>query len=190
LTYVFFVVIIALKSNSQEVILATTQVNFIERSWFMSNTNPKTRRNKVATIRWRVPEVVVTNYLAAADDAARAATAAGQLIAAADDLSRGVPVKVTVGSAFEDSTAVPPEPDQFVFPFDKFGISFRADGENYVSSIPARDDANVTVGGDGISVILGDAATDEIKAFVLAFENIVLSEEGGAATITQITVTS
>ena len=121
--------------------MATVQENFIERSWFMSNTNPKTRRNKMATVRWRVPEVVVNNYLAAADDAARAATAAGLLIAAADALSLGVGVKVTVGSAFVNNTAVPPDASDFVFPFDKFGISFRADGKNYVSSIPARNDA-------------------------------------------------
>lgn len=170
--------------------MATVQENFLERSWLMSNTNPKTRRQKIATVRWRVPEVVVSNYLAAADDAARAATAAGQLVAAADALSLGVGLKVTVGSAFVDNLAVPPEPGDFVFPFDKFGISYRADGENYVSSIPARNDANVTVGGDGISVILGDDATAEVQAFVTAFENIVLSEEGAAATITQMTITS
>jgi len=170
--------------------MATVQESFIERSWFMSNTNPKTRRNKVATVRWRVPEVVVTNYLSAADDAARAATAAGVLIAAADALSLGVGNKVTVGSAFVDNAAIPPVPDDFVFPFDKFGISYRADGENYVSSIPARDDSDVTVGSDGISVILGADGTAEVQAFVDAFEAIVLSEEGAAATITQITITS
>jgi hypothetical protein len=170
--------------------MATVQENFIERAWFMSNTNPKTRRNKLATVRWRVPEIVVTNYLAAADDAARAATAAGLLIAAADALSIGVGVKVTVGSAFVDNLAVPPEADDFVFPFDKFGISYRADGENYVSSIPARNDSNVTVGSDGISVILGAGGTDEVQDFVTQFESIVLSEENAAATITQITITS
>jgi len=170
--------------------MATVQENFIERSWFMSNTNPKTRRQKVATVRWRVPEVVVTNYLAAADDAARAATAAGLLIAAADALSLGVGDKVTVGSAFVDNAAVPPAPDDFVFPFDKLGISFRADGENYVSSIPARNNANVSLGNDGISVILGASGTAEVQDFVTQFESIVLSEENAAATITQITITS
>jgi hypothetical protein len=170
--------------------VATVQENFIERSWFMSNTNPKTRRQKIATVRWRVPEVVVNNYLAAADDAARAATAAGLLVAAADALSLGVGVKVTVGSAFVDNLAVPPGPDDFVFPFDKLGISYRADGENYVSSIPARNNASVTVGSDGISVILGALGTAEVQDFVTQFESIVLSEENAAATITQITITS
>lgn len=171
--------------------MATVQENFIERSWFMSNTNPKTRRQKLATVRWRVPEVVVTNYNAAADDAARLATAAGQLVAAADALSLGVGVKVTAGSVYVDNAAVPPDADTFVFPFDKFGISFRADGENYVSSIPARKDSAVTMSADGISVIITDPGwSASVEAFVTAFEAIVLSEENAAATITQITITS
>jgi len=171
--------------------MATVQESFLERSWFMSNTNPKTRRQKLATVRWRVPEIVVTNYLAAADDAARAATAAGVLVAAADALSLGVGVKVTVGSAFVDNLAVPPDAGSFVFPFDKFGISFRADGENYVSSIPARKDSAVNMGADGISVIITDPGwSAAIEDFVTAFQSIVLSEEGAAATITQITITS
>lgn len=171
--------------------MATVQENFIERTWFMSNTNPKTRRQKLATVRWRVPEVVVTNYNAAADDAARLATAAGQLVAAADALSLGVGVKVTAGSAYVDNLAVPPGASTFVFPFDKFGISFRADGENYVSSIPARKDSAVTMSADGISVIITTPAwSAAVQAFIGAFEAIVLSEENAAATITQITITS
>lgn len=171
--------------------MATVQENFIERSWFMSNTNPKTRRQKLATVRWRVPEVVVTNYNAAADDAARLATAAGQLVAAADALSLGVGVKVTAGSVYVDNAAVPPAADTFVFPFDKFGISFRADGENYVSSIPARKDSAVTMSADGVSVIITTPGwSAAINAFITAFESIVLSEENAAATITQITITS
>jgi len=171
--------------------VATVQENFIERTWFMSNTNPKTRRQKLATVRWRVPEVVVTNYNAAIDDDARLATAAGQLVAAADALSLGVGVKVTAGSVYVNNTAVPPGPGTFVFPFDKFGISFRADGENYVSSIPARKDSAVTMSADGISVIITDPAwSAAVEAFVTAFEAIVLSEENAAATITQITITS
>jgi len=171
--------------------MATVQESFLERSWFMSNTNPKTRRQKIATVRWIVPEVVVNNYLAAADDAARAATAAGLLVAAADALSLGVGVKVTVGSAFVDNAAIPPAAGTFVFPFDKFGISYRADGENYVSSIPARKDSAVTMSSDGISVIITDPAwSAAVEEFITQFQSIVLSEEGAAATITQITITS
>lgn len=168
--------------------MATVQENFVEIAYLMSNTNPKTRRQKLSTLRWRIPEVSVTNYQAAADDAARAATAVGGLIAATDALTLGVRKKVTVGSAFVDNAAVPPDPDVFAFPFDKFGIAFAADGENYVTSIPARDTSAIEIGSDGVTVVLDDAGA--VAAWVTAFEAIVLSEELAAVTVTQMTITS
>jgi hypothetical protein len=168
--------------------MATVQENFMQLSYLMSNTNPKTKRQKIASIEWRVPEVSVTNYLAAADDAARAATAIGVLAAATDALTLGVRKGISVGSRFVDSAALPPDPDQFVFPFDKFGIGFAADGENYVTSIPARDDSAVTVGADGVSITLEDGGA--VEDWVTAFENIVLSEELAAVTVTRMTITS
>lgn len=168
--------------------MATLQENALSISYLMSNTNPDTKSNKLSTIRWRVPEVVVTNYLAAADDAARAATAAGALIAATDALTKGVRKKVDVSSSFVDSAALPPDPVDEVFPFDKFTIGFFADGENYVTSIPARDGSAVTIGDDGVSVTLDDAGA--VAAWVAAFEAIVLSEESGAVTVTRMTITS
>jgi len=168
--------------------MATIQENFLQLSYLMSNTNPKTKRQKLSSIEWRVPEVVVTNYNAAADDAARAATAAGVLIAATDALTLGVRKSVTVGSRYVDSAALPPDPDQFVFPFDKFGVGFAADGENYVTSIPARNDSAVTVGDDGVSVTLADGGA--VEDWVTAFEAIVLSEELAAVTVTRMTITS
>jgi TusA-related sulfurtransferase len=47
------------------------------------------------------------------------------------------------------------------------------------------------MGGDGISVVITDPGwTAEVEEFITQFESIVLSEEGAAATITQITITS
>ncbi len=168
--------------------MATVQENFMSISYLMSNTNPKTKSKKLSNIEWRVPEVVVTNYNAAADDAARAATAAGVLIAATDALTLGVRKSVTVGSRYVDNAAIPPVADDFVFPFDKFGVGFAADGENYVTSIPARNDAAVTMGEDGVSVTLADAGA--VAAWVTAFEAIVVSEELAAVTVTRMTITS
>jgi len=168
--------------------MATIQENFLQISWIMSNTNPKTKRQKLSSIEWRIPEVAVTNYNAAADDAARAATAIGVLVAATDALTLGVRKTVTVGSRYTDSAALPPDPDEFVFPFDKFGVGFAADGENYVTSIPARDDAAVTIGDDGVSVTLEDGGA--VEAWVTAFEGLVLSEELAAVTVTRMTITS
>jgi len=168
--------------------MATVQENFMSISYLMSNTNPKTKSKKISNIEWRVPEVVVTNYNAAADDAARAATAGGVLIAATDALSLGVRKSVTFGSRYVDNAAIPPAADEFVFPFDKFGIGFAADGENYVTSIPARKDSVVTMGEDGVSVTLADG--DVVEDWVNAFEAIVLSEELAAVTVTRMTITS
>jgi hypothetical protein len=169
------------KRNSQ-------QVNFMSISYLMSNTNPKTKRQKTSVIEWRIPEISVTNYNAAVDDAARAATAVGVLVAATDALTLGTRKQVAVGSRYVDSAALPPDPDAFVFPFDKFGIGFAAAGDNYVTSIPARDDSAITIGDDGVSVTLADGGA--VAAWVTAFEAIVLSEELAAVTVTRMTITS
>jgi len=171
--------------------MAFTKQGTLTMSFLMSNTNPKTRRQKLSDITWRLPSVEITAYNAAADDAARAATIPGQLIAATQALTLGVLKKVQAGFTYIDPTAMPPAADAFVFPFDKFGISFSADGENYVASIPARNDAAVTMGPDGVSVLITDPAwSAEIAAFVPLFNANVLSEEGAAVTIQQITIPS
>lgn len=170
--------------------MATVKTGLITQKWLMSNTNPKTKRQKVASVTNYVASAAVTAYNAAADDAARSATLIGALQDARNALSIGVPLGMNVGFAYVDNAAIPPAANEFVFPFDKFGVSFRADGENYVSSIPARDDANVVMSNDGVTVDLGAGATTETTDFVSAFNAVVLSEEGVAATIVQITIPS
>lgn len=170
--------------------MATVKKGLLTQKWLMSNTNPKTKRQKVASITNYVPAAAVTAYNGAADDAARAATLIGALVTARNDLSIGVPLGVDVGFQYVDDAAIPPTSNEFVFPFDKFGISFRADGENYVSSIPARNDANVVMSGDGVTVDVGAGASAETTAFIAAFNAVVLSEESAAVTITQITIPS
>ena len=171
--------------------MAFSKQGVLTMSFLMSNTNPKTKRQKLSDVQIRLPSAEITAYNAAADDAARAATIPGTLIAAYQGLTRGVLKKVTAGFAYVDPTAIPPAADSFVFPFDKIGISFQADGENYVSSIPARNDAALTMGPDGVSILITDPAwSAEIEAFVPLFNDNVLSEEGAAVTITQMTIPS
>jgi hypothetical protein len=170
--------------------MAIEKKGIVTQKWLMSNTNPKTKRQKVASVTNYVTAASVTAYNAAADDAARAATALGVLFSTRDALSIGVPLGVDVGFAYVDNAAIPPTSNEFVFPFDKFGISFRADGENYVSSIPARNDTNVVMSGDGVTVNLGTGASSESTDFVAAFNTVVLSEESAAVTITQMTIPS
>lgn len=171
--------------------MAFTKMGILVQSYLMSNTNPKTRRQKLSDIAWRLPSAEIAAYNTAADDAARAATIPGTLIAATQALTLGVLKKVTCGFTYVDPLAVPPGPTAFAFPFDKIGISFSADGENYVSSIPARKDSALTMGPDGVSILITDPAwSAAIETFVPIFNANVLSEEAAAVLITQMTIPS
>ncbi len=173
--------------------MATVKVGKVSHSWFMSNKNPGKPTNKIATVEHYVSAANVTNYNAAADDAARAATAIGGLITAENALTLGVTQKVSVGFEYVDNAAAAPSIDDMAFAFDKIGVSFRADGENYVSSIPARvkDNAILGVSGDGINLNIDPAiATAQVEAYIEAFNSVVLSEELAAPTITGMNIRS
>lgn len=171
--------------------MATIKLGKVTHSWFMSNKNPGKPTNKIASVDHYVSAAAVTAYNAAADDAAREATFIGALIAAENALTLGVTAKVEVGFVYTDSVQIPPTVGQFAYAFDKIGVSFRADGENYVSSIPARikDNAKLGVSGDGVTINIGAGLTDEVDAYISAFNAVVQSEEGAGVTINGMTVT-
>lgn len=170
--------------------MATVKVGTVTHSWLMSNKNAKSRRPQIASVNHYVPAAAVTAYNAAADDAARAATLIGALLAAENDLTKGVEYKVDVGFAYVQDAALPPAVSEFVFAFDKVGVSFAADGEYYTSSIPARNDANITLSSDGVTIDTGAGASDEVLAYVSAFNAVVLSEESVAGTIANMYIRS
>jgi hypothetical protein len=170
--------------------MAIVKTGKISQSWLMSNKNAKSRRPVVATVEHYVAAADVTAYNAAADDAARLATDLGIFFAAEDALSRGVMLKREVGFAYVENAAVPPAVSAGVYSFDKFGISYQADGEYYVSSIPGRDMADVVIGPDGITVITGAGASAETTAYVAAFNTTILSEEGVQGTVVLMDVKS
>lgn len=172
--------------------MAFVKTGKVTHSWFMSDKNSGKPTNKIASVDHYVSAAAVTAYNAAADQAARDATLIGVLVIAENDLTLGVTVAVNVGFAYVDSAAFPPSPGAFAYAFDKIGVSFRADGENYVSSIPARvkDNAIIGISGDGININLGAGVTDEIEAYVEAFNAVVLSEESAAVTISGMNVKS
>lgn len=170
--------------------MATVKLGKVTHSWFMSNKNPKSRRPQIASIDHYVPAAAVTAYNAAADDAARAATLIGALMVAENALTLGVEYKVDVGFVYTQDAALPPAVSEFVFAFDKVGVSFTADGEYYTSSIPARDNADITLSSDGVTVDTGAGASPEVTAYIAAFNGVVLSEEGVAATIANMYVRS
>jgi len=170
--------------------MATVKVGKVTHSWFMSNKNAKSRRPQIASVDHYVSAAAVTAYNAAADDAARAATLIGALLTAENDLTKGVEYSVSVGFAYVQNAALPPAISEFVFAFDKVGTSFTADGEYYTSSIPARNDANITLSSDGVTVDLGAGVSDEVAAYVAAFNAVVLSEELVAGTIANMYIRS
>jgi len=170
--------------------MATVKVGKVSHSLLMSNKNPKSKRPQVSTIEHYVPAAAVTAYNAVADDAARAATLIGALVTAEQNLSLGVTKSVSVGFDYVDNAALPPTVSEFAYAFDKVGTSFFADGEYYVSSIPARNDANITMSSDGITIDTGVGASAEVTAYIAAFNAVVLSEEGVAANIVSMNIRS
>lgn len=170
--------------------MATVKVGKVTHSWFMSNKNPKSKRPQIASVDHYIPAAAVTAYNAAADDAARAATALGAFLAAENDLTKGVEYKVDVGFAYVQNAAIPPAVSAFVFAFDKVGVSFVGDGEYYTSSVPARDDANITLSSDGVTIDTGAGASDEVLAYIAAFNTLILTEEGVQGTIANMYIRS
>lgn len=170
--------------------MAIVKTGKISQSFLMSNKNAKSRRPVVATVEHYVAAADITAYNAAADDGARAATDIGLFFAAEAALSSGVVLKREVGFAYVENAAIPPTANAGVYPFDKFGVSFQADGEYYVSSIPGRNMDAVVIGSDGITIDTGAGASDETEAYVAAFNTTILSEELVQGTIVLMDVKS
>jgi len=173
--------------------VAIIKTGKVSHTWYMSDKNPGKITNKTSTTEHYVSAAAVTAYNAAADQAARDATAIGALILTENALSLGVTLKVEAGFSYVDTLAFPPGQEDFVYSFDKIGVSFRADGESYVSSIPGRvkDNAVIGIGPDGINIITeAPSATAEILAYIEAFNTVVLSEEGAAVTVVGMNVKS
>jgi len=170
--------------------VATVKVGTVNHTFLMSNKNDKSKRPQRASIQHYVAAAAVTAYNAAADDAARAATLIGALITAENDLSIGVHERVDVGFSYVDNAAIPPTVSEFAYAFDKIGTSFQADGEYYVSSVPARNNANLVMSSDGITIDTGAGASDEVNAYIAAFNAVVLSEELSAATVVGMNIRS
>ena len=170
--------------------MATVKTGKVTHSWFMSNKNAKSRTPQVASVDHYIPAAAVTAYNAAADDAARLATALGAFLAAEQALTLGVEYKVNVGFEYVQNAAIPPAVSSFVYAFDKIGVSFTGDGEYYSSSIPARKNSVITLGTDGVTVDLGAGASDEVLAYVAAFNTLILTEELVQGTIANMYVRS
>ncbi len=167
--------------------MAVVKKGKLTLSFWMSETNPKSKTNKVSSISLNVTAASVTAYNGAADDAARAATPIGTLIDTYTALTLGVLKDVTVGFVY-DQNAAAPAPDAFAFEFDKFLVQSRdnVNTEANKSSIPARDDEDITIESDGVTVNLADGG--DVAAFVTAYEAIVLSQDGNPLTVRMMSI--
>lgn len=168
--------------------MAITKQGRLSVSLLMSNSNPKSRTNKVSNITFRVTSSSVDAYNDAADDAARAATAIGIYLVNLDNLTLGVQKDVQVGYQYNDNLAAPPVTD-FAFPFDKFLISLRDDVNNraVTTSIPARNDSAIVVESDGVSI---DITAPDMLGYVNSLHTIMLSDDSNAVTALRATISS
>jgi hypothetical protein len=139
----------------------------------MSETNPKTKTNKVATREYFVLPDLATAYLEATSEASRDGTSLGVFITAIDALTLGVLRSIEVGERF-DTNQTPPAATVFAFDFDQFLISSRdtVTTDPVKTSIPARKDSAITIESDGVTVPL---TGPNMSAFVTAYEALVLS---------------
>jgi len=167
--------------------MAVVKKGKLTLAFWMSDTNPKSKTNKVSSVTLNVTAASVTAYNGAADDAARAATTIGALIDAYTAMTTGVLKDVTAAFVY-DQNAAAPAPSAVAYEFDKFLVQSRdnVNTEANKSSIPARDIADVVLESDGVTVQLDDGG--DVAAFVAAYEAIVLSQDENPITIRQISV--
>src|SRR5690606_17559897 len=89
-----------------------------------------------------------------------------------------------------DNVTHPPADDN-IYNFDKLGVHYKAGIDNYVITIPGRDDDDYTVAEDGITVIIsGAGATAAVTNFITRFEATAVGKNGGAPNVTKIVVAS
>jgi len=153
--------------------------------------NPSGGGNKTSSIRVRVSAANANTYFAANTDALRAATEVGLLMTAFAGLSSGYRLSWGVSIDLEQDAPNFPATESAIYTFDKYQISYRAGLDNYVVSIPARDDIDANVASDGVSVLLvAPGATGEVTNLVTRFESTVQSKNGDAVTVNGIRVSS
>jgi hypothetical protein len=150
-------------------------------SWQMSDLNPKTKTNKIATREYFITAASAASYIAAADAAARDATAVGLFISAADAMVLGNLYSIDVGAVYYTNLA-PPASDAFAFEFDQILISGRdtVTVQPVKTSLPARNDAVLTPESDGVSLNIG---TTPVSTFVSTYEAIALSQDANTVNV-------
>lgn len=129
----------------------------------------------------RISEATAKTYVAAADDAARLLTNVGMMITKTAALSALTVIGYGVRYGFIDDAAVPPAPNSGLLRGNKAVFGFSGSGRGFVTSIPGRDDAAITLT-NGTDIVLSDGA--DVAAWVSQFESTCLDINGNAVTVT------
>jgi len=170
--------------------MATNVQYFAEVGFAMSDDNPVSKQPKISVWRQRIKTVSAQAYIAAADDAARAATAVGVLFAAVDAMSNGTKMTYGVHLIIEDGSVAPPASDDGIYPFDKFAYSYKAAFDNYQGTIPGRNMGAVFIESDGISIVIGSGAQTQTADFITALEAVALGKNNNTIDVTRMFVVS
>lgn len=148
-------------------------------------------RKKISNIRWRVDPTAGAAWLTAADAAAKAATPLGLLVTRTNALSDATLTDWGVELAAIDDGAIAPAADGGIYNFDKVTTQFKAGLKNYVTTIPARNDAVLNAATDGTTIIItGAGASAEVTNFITSYNAVVLADNGVAPEVTGMYVAS
>lgn len=148
-------------------------------------------RQKTSTFEVRVRASEATAYFGAVTQIIKDATPVGQLLLSIEDLSAGTMISKGVTLRTFDDAAVPPALEDHIFTFDKIGVKFRGGLQNYQITIPARDGAQFTVAGDGVTIITEGAGADQqVLDFISRFEAVAVAANETFPTVTGMLVVS
>lgn len=154
-------------------------------AWIEDATGVVTVRDaaqRISTVRFNVSTAEAKNYVAAADQTARDATAVGTLLAAVRDATGGEKLFEGVQFGAYDDTETTPAKDSQFLRGNKWTVKYQAGGEKYQFTIPAR---SAVVPGtvfetDGISLDLTAGLGLQLKT---AADAVLLSKYGEAGTV-------
>lgn len=149
-------------------------------------------RGKFSTHSIAVNGVDAIAYLDAVDDAARGATDIGEYQAAVIALTAANFVSSAIKVAYKDDAYTAPSADANIYNFDKLTVGYKVGLDNYIVTIPARDDAAYNVAPNAVDVLIaGAGASAATTTFVAAFEAVAVDEDGnGPVDVTYMKVSS
>lgn len=132
---------------------------------------------KVSNVRLQIDPTEGAAWLAAADAPARALTDVGVFMTRIAAMSRGnVWAQGVYMEDVDDARAIPSE-DAHIFNFDKFTVGYKAGLDNYVMTVPARQNT-FDMNSDGVNVNTGAGATPAVTDFITSFEALIVPKNG------------